>query len=296
MSVFNIDGTPSSRYVLRCQGNALIATQSPQPVSRRNIINRPYRACVECEDATSPADICPNPCPPECDRCAPFLPEGVLCTDCVRYHLLNSYPRGSVLTAEQVETVRRRLEEAGQEEVCTDTPEINPEDATMFTCVEECPDGGNFSEPAGIDNVCYACGIEYCVECERSAGEGGRDECRVCLADTILFDGRCYSCPDALIARTAILQEEEEREEIAEQRARQIELAVALPTVSIIVIVFFLAMSIYAHHRYPHHGLSADVKHGEGNHADLFAAESTSHTHSRADLMGADWRSHPSGR
>ena len=51
--------------------------------------------------------------------------------------------------------MRRRLEEAGQEEVCTDTPEINPEDATMFTCVEECPDGGNFSEPAGIDNVCY---------------------------------------------------------------------------------------------------------------------------------------------
>ena len=68
-----------------------------------------------------------------------------------------------------------------------------------------------------------ACGIEYCVECERSEGEGGRDECRVCLADTILFDGRCYSCPDALIARTAILQEAEEREELAEQRARQIE-------------------------------------------------------------------------
>ena len=68
-----------------------------------------------------------------------------------------------------------------------------------------------------------ACGIEYCVECERSEGQGVRDECRVCLADTILFDGRCYSCPDALIARTAILQEEEEREEIAEQRMRQIE-------------------------------------------------------------------------
>ena len=64
-------------------------------------------------------------------------------------------PLHSVLTAEQVETVRTRLEEAGQEEVCTDTPEINPEDPTMFTCVEECPDGGNFSEPAGIDNVCY---------------------------------------------------------------------------------------------------------------------------------------------
>ena len=61
----------------------------------------------------------------------------------------------SVLTAEQVETVRTRLEEAGQEEVCTDNPEINPEDPTMFTCVEECPDAGNFSEPAGIDNVCY---------------------------------------------------------------------------------------------------------------------------------------------
>lgn len=60
VSVFNLDGTPSARYVLRCQGNALIASQSPQPVSRRNIMNRPYRACVECEDATNPADICPN--------------------------------------------------------------------------------------------------------------------------------------------------------------------------------------------------------------------------------------------
>ena len=60
VSVFNIDGTPSARYVLRCQGNALTATQSPQPVSRRSIMNRDYRACVECEDATNPADICPN--------------------------------------------------------------------------------------------------------------------------------------------------------------------------------------------------------------------------------------------
>ena len=74
--------------------------------------------------------------------------------DCIL--ILSLFPSSSpVLTAEQVETVRTRLEEAGQEEVCTDTPEINPEDATMFTCVEECPDGGNFSEPAGIDNVCY---------------------------------------------------------------------------------------------------------------------------------------------
>ena len=60
VSVFNVDGTPSARYVLQCQGNALIATQSPQPVSRRDINSRGYRACVECEDATNPADICPN--------------------------------------------------------------------------------------------------------------------------------------------------------------------------------------------------------------------------------------------
>ena len=67
--------------------------------------------------------------------------------------------------------MRRRLEEAGQEEVCTDTPEINPEDATMFTCVEECPDGGNFSEPAGIDNVCYGeakTSIFAYIFCDRS--------------------------------------------------------------------------------------------------------------------------------
>ena len=60
VSVFNLDGTPSARYVLQCQGNALTATQSPQPVSRRDIMNRNYRACVECQDATNPADICPE--------------------------------------------------------------------------------------------------------------------------------------------------------------------------------------------------------------------------------------------
>ena len=82
------------------------------------------------------------------------LQEFYLHHDCIL--ILSWFPSSSpVLTAEQVETVRTRLEEAGQEEVCTDTSEINPEDATMFTCVEECPDGGNFSEPAGIDNVCY---------------------------------------------------------------------------------------------------------------------------------------------
>jgi hypothetical protein len=60
VSVFNLDGTPSARYVLRCQGNALTATQSPQPTSRRNIMSRDYRACVECQDATNSADICPE--------------------------------------------------------------------------------------------------------------------------------------------------------------------------------------------------------------------------------------------
>ena len=60
-----------------------------------------------------------------------------------------------MLTAEQIETERENLEEAGQEEICLDNPEVDPEDATMFTCIDECPDGGNFFEPAGIDNVCY---------------------------------------------------------------------------------------------------------------------------------------------
>ena len=61
----------------------------------------------------------------------------------------------AVLTAEQIETERQDLEEAGQEEICLDNPEVDPEDATMFTCVEECPNAENFFEPAGIDNVCY---------------------------------------------------------------------------------------------------------------------------------------------
>ena len=69
-----------------------------------------------------------------------------------------------------------------------------------------------------------ACGIEYCVECEPATeGGSGRDECITCLAGTIHFDGLCFSCPLALVARSGILQEAEEREEIAIQRMRQIE-------------------------------------------------------------------------
>jgi hypothetical protein len=66
-----------------------------------------------------------------------------------------------------------------------------------------------------------ACGLEYCVECEETEDPNSHDECVVCMTDTVLFEGECYACPRATIARTAILQEAEEmREERANQLTR----------------------------------------------------------------------------
>ena len=61
------------------------------------------------------------------------------------------------------------------------------------------------------------------MECEPNETPGGHDECIECMTDTILFDGECYACPLATIARTAILQEAEEEEEARANRLRQIE-------------------------------------------------------------------------
>ena len=51
------------------------------------------------------------------------------------------------------------------------------------------------------------------MECEESEEPNGRDECVVCMTDTILFDGECFACPQATNARTAIVQEAEREEE-----------------------------------------------------------------------------------
>ena len=59
-----------------------------------------------------------------------------------------------VVTAEQIETERQRLEANGQEEVCLNNPIPDPNLGTSFTCVEECPGGGNSSEPSP-DGTCY---------------------------------------------------------------------------------------------------------------------------------------------
>ena len=48
-------------------------------------------------------------------------------------------------TAEQIESERRRNEEAGREEICEDEPIPDPEDPLNFRCVSECPDLGNHS-------------------------------------------------------------------------------------------------------------------------------------------------------
>ena len=59
-----------------------------------------------------------------------------------------------MLTPEQIDDERDRLEQNGQEEVCRDNPLPDPDLGTSFTCVQECPDGGNTSRvsPSG---TCY---------------------------------------------------------------------------------------------------------------------------------------------
>ena len=160
-------------------------------------------------------------------------------------------------TAEQIERDRENNEE---EEVCRDNPDPNPEDPVDFHCVSECPDRGNHSAPSEKEGkrTCFgkskllcptppppphthtsisviplslsllslplsACGLEYCVECEETEEPGGHDECITCMTDTVLFEGECYACPTATIARTAILQEAEEQAEERQNQLRQIE-------------------------------------------------------------------------
>ena len=59
------------------------------------------------------------------------------------------------------------------------------------------------------------------MECELE--EKGHGECTVCLNRTVLFDGECFSCDEALVAREAIVQEAEEQEEERALKLRQIE-------------------------------------------------------------------------
>lgn len=51
-------------------------------------------------------------------------------------------------------------------------------------------------------------------------GEVGRANatCTVCMANTVLFNGRCYACPLSVIARVAIKQMKEEQLELANQQ------------------------------------------------------------------------------
>ena len=69
-----------------------------------------------------------------------------------------------------------------------------------------------------------ACGLENCVECKLDHSEGGRANatCTACIANTVLFNGRCYACPLSVIARVAIKQTEEERLELANQQRTNI--------------------------------------------------------------------------
>lgn len=82
-----------------------------------------------------------------------------------------------------------------------------------------------------------ACGLENCVECElnhdnseggatsssSSSSLGRNASCTACLADTVLFNGVCYSCPTALTARRALREQEENERELEEHRRQRLE-------------------------------------------------------------------------
>ena len=72
-------------------------------------------------------------------------------------------------TAEQIESERRRAEEAGREEQCIDDPMPDPEDPLNFHCVSECPDFGNHSRVGEEDgekgNTCFGESNVYIHKC-----------------------------------------------------------------------------------------------------------------------------------
>jgi hypothetical protein len=79
-----------------------------------------------------------------------------------------------------------------------------------------------------------ACGLDNCIECELhhdNSGEGGTTSessgrnasCTACLADTVLFNGVCYSCPTAVTARRALQEQEENERELAVHAKQRLE-------------------------------------------------------------------------
>ena len=66
------------------------------------------------------------------------------------------------------------------------------------------------------------------MECEQNNtanedGKGsavGRPRCTVCLKNTVLFDGKCYACPLADVARMTIKQEEEKQSEMKHRKKK----------------------------------------------------------------------------
>lgn len=273
--------TGSIRYNIECRSGVLVAEQSTMNASR--ISNT---GCLMCQD--SDTDICITPCAEVCERCynsnatcsrcshcnadeyemcePPKLVTSEYCgascdgpglaeangdlfnfCECRDYRLLDDYPRASLEVTEVDEKA------PCEQDLC----EGEPVALEHFSCMPTCPTVVN-----GVPNyrqneetrVCFACGLEFCVECESNV-------CTRCLAETFLFENECFACPLNTVAQCAFEQEEEVEEEERANTRRSIELAISLPIVCALVIVFFVGMSFIAHHRYPHISIHGHKRH-----------------------------------
>ena len=76
-----------------------------------------------------------------------------------------------------------------------------------------------------------ACGLEDCFRCENP---DDHPECTQCIAERVLFEGECFSCPRREIAFLAVEQEHEIEEE---ERKKEITSIECKGTVSIIFVL-----------------------------------------------------------
>lgn len=274
------DNGPGERFNVSCVRGVIVTRESIH--NSTTSLPENNTACLTCNDS-SDDNICVNVCESPCERCyedTRNCTRCIACTDDEADHCYPSRARNvSLMCAASCNSERNLIpkrelfnfcdcptgyfkqlieypeavEKKGEEEKteCDYDPKLEE-----FRCVEECQGGFLFNKEL---QRCFACRLDYCVSCngvvsenENSTEDDSESECNVCLEETRIYEHRCFACPKAIVVHNAVEQDHELEEEERDQYLRQIELAVSLPILCVLVIIFFLAMSWFAHLRYPH--------------------------------------------
>ncbi|KAL5473707.1 hypothetical protein EMCRGX_G028233 [Ephydatia muelleri] len=227
----------------------------------------------------------------DCTACAPYGQPDVNCTKCTCGTLftgptckictsavvLNSYvPRvpgfsSSIVSKRDASSSRGLLHDirrraAAEGPVFTGCLSPNPSTRPPFvredaTCCSSCA-GGYLTASF---NVCYACGIDYCTLCQQVDGVSQCLQCRdplvvsvnksLCLTTAEYQSDPCLVQNELFrLEELAIEQRAEEAAEVRKQAIVKDRLAISLPVVCFMMILFCVLMSVFAHWRYPAHG------------------------------------------